>query len=109
VSGFQTYAPSRLAEIGEALRERNALRLRQAAHKISALLFVFSTIAGNVASDLEDRAAQGQLDEAQPLVERLEALTSELMRLVGGVSLNTLHDQIRIAGGDASRVARDRQ
>src|SRR5262249_32011269 len=30
---FQTYAPARLAEVRDALRERNALRLREAAHK----------------------------------------------------------------------------
>jgi hypothetical protein len=30
-----------------------------------------SRLSGNVASDLEDRAAQDQLEEAQPLVERL--------------------------------------
>src|SRR5262249_13965886 len=59
---FQTYAPARLAEMGEALRDRDAPRLCQAAHKFSALLFAFSTVAGNVASDLEDHAAQGQLE-----------------------------------------------
>ena len=90
---FQTYAPTRLAEVGDALRERDAPRLRQAAHKFCALLFAFSTVAGNVASDLEDHAAQGQLEEAQPLVEQLETMTQELMRLVGGLSLETLRQQ----------------
>jgi PAS domain S-box-containing protein len=91
---FQTYAPARLAELGDALRDRNALGLRQAAHKFSALLFAFSTVAGNVASDLEDHAAQGQLEEAQPLVGRLETMTQELMRLVGGLSLETLRQEV---------------
>jgi hypothetical protein len=81
---FQTYAPARLAEAGEALRRRDASRLRQTAHKFCPLLFAFSTAAGNAASDLEDRAAQGQFEEARPLVE---AMTHELMRLVGGISL----------------------
>jgi two-component system sensor histidine kinase/response regulator len=90
---FQTYAPARLAEVGDALRDRDAPRLRQAAHKFCPLLFAFSTVAGNVASDLEDHAAQGQLEEAQPLVERLEAMTQELMRLVGGLSLEALRRQ----------------
>jgi hypothetical protein len=48
--------------LGDALRERDAPRLRQAAHKFCALLFAFSTVAGNVASDLEDLAAAGQLE-----------------------------------------------
>jgi signal transduction histidine kinase/DNA-binding response OmpR family regulator len=105
---FQTYAPSRLAEVGEALRDRNAPRLRQAGHKFCPLLFAFSTVAGNVASELEDHAGQGHLEEAQPLVERLEAMTHELMRLVGGLSLETLRHQARIAVG-ASRADSERQ
>jgi len=90
---FQAYAPAQLAEVSDALRDRNAPRLRRAAHKFCPLLFAFSTVAGNVASDLEDHAAQGQLEEAQPLVERLETMTQELMRLVGGLSLETLRHQ----------------
>jgi len=91
---FQTYAPARLAELGNALRERDAPRLRQAAHKFCALLFAFSTVAGDVASDLEDHAAQGQLQEAQPLVEQLDSMTQELIRLARSLSLETLRQQV---------------
>jgi hypothetical protein len=94
---FQTYAPARLAEAKDALQAQDGPRLRQTAHKFCALLFVFSTIAGNVASDLEDHAAEGQLEEVQPLVERLEAMTQELLRLVGGLSLESLHQQAEAA------------
>jgi two-component system, sensor histidine kinase and response regulator len=90
---LKTYAPAQLAEVRDALRERDAPRLRQAAHKFCTLLFAFSTVAGNVASDLEDHAAQGRLEEAQPLVERLETMTQELVRLAGGLSLETLRQQ----------------
>ena len=90
---FQIYAPVRLGEVGDALRERNALRLRQAAHKLYPLMFAFSPVAGNVASELEDHAAQDRLEEAHPLVERLEAMTQELMRLVGDLSLEMLRQQ----------------
>jgi PAS domain S-box-containing protein len=90
---FQAYAPARLAEVDDALRERDAPRLRQAAHKFCALLFAFSTVAGNVASDLEDHAAEGRLGQAQPLVQRLAAMTQELLRLAGGLSLETLRQQ----------------
>jgi PAS domain S-box-containing protein len=98
---FQVYAPARLAEMGEALRDRDAPRLRQAAHKFCPLLLAFSTVAGNVASDLEDHAAGGQLEKAQPLVQRLETMTQELMRLAGGLSLETLRQQ--------AEASRDRQ
>jgi PAS domain S-box-containing protein len=94
---FQTYAPARMIEVSDALRERNARRLRQVAHKFCPLLFAFSTVAGNVASDLEEHAAQGQLEEAQPLVERLETMTQELMRIVGGLSLESLRRQAETA------------
>jgi two-component system, sensor histidine kinase and response regulator len=95
---FQTYAPVRLAEVGDALRERDALRLRQAAHKFCALLFAFSAVAGNVASDLEDHAIQGRLEEAQPLVKELETMTQELMRLAGSLSLEALQQQAKASG-----------
>ncbi len=94
---LQTYAPIRLAEVGGALRDRDAARLRQAAHKFCALLFAFSPAAGNVASDLEDHATQGRLEEAQPLAARLEAMTRELMRQAGGLSLETLRRPVEAA------------
>ena len=95
---FQTYVPARLAEVGEALRDQDAPRLREAAHKLSALLFAFSTAAGEVASDIEDHAAQGRLEEARPLVEQLEAMARELLRLTDGLSLETLRQQAEAAG-----------
>jgi len=101
---FQTYLPDRLAEVGAALRGRDAPRLREAAHKLCALLFEFSTVAGDVASDLEDHAAQGRLEEARPLVEQLEAMAQELLPLVGGLSIETPRHQAE-AAGDGKRTA----
>src|SRR3981081_1962755 len=95
---FQTYAPARIAGVGDILRERDAPRLRRAAHKFCALLFAFSTVAGNVASDLEDLATEGQLEAAQPLVERLETMTQELLLLAGGLSLEALRQQAEASG-----------
>jgi PAS domain S-box-containing protein len=95
---FQTYAPARLAEMIDALRDRDAPRLRRAAHKSCALLFAFSTVAGNVASNLEDLATQGQLEEAQSLVEQLVTMTNELMQLVGGLSLEAVRQQAEACG-----------
>ena len=54
-----------------ALRARDAVRLREAAHKLCGMVSAFSTVAGYVASDLEDQAAQGRLEELPALlVER---------------------------------------
>jgi hypothetical protein len=46
-----------------------------------------------VASELEDRAAQGQLEETRPLVARLETMAGELLRRASGLSLETLRAQ----------------
>jgi hypothetical protein len=102
--GLQSYLPGRLAEVGEALRARDAPRLRVAAHKLGGLLSAFSTVAGGVASDLEDWAAGGRLDECRPLVERLGAIAAELMEQVDGLSIEILRDQAG-AAGDRDRTA----
>ena len=99
---FQTYLPDRLTEMGEALRGSDAPRLRMAAHKLCALLYAFSTAAGDVASEVEDHAVQGQLEEACPLVEQLETMAQGLMREVEGLSIETLRHEVsgqRTEGG----------
>ncbi len=101
---FQNYLPDRLAEMGDALRDEDSPRLREAAHKLCALLYAFSTAAGDVASDLEDHAAQGRLEESRPLVEQLEAMARELLGLVGGLSLETLQHQAAAAGDSDQTV-----
>jgi CheY-like chemotaxis protein len=90
---FETYAPIRLAEVADAVRDRNAPRLRQAAHKFCPLLLAFSTIAGNVASDLEDLAAQDRIEESQPMVEKLGNMTDEIMRAIAGLSIKAARAQ----------------
>jgi CheY-like chemotaxis protein len=87
---FQTYVPARLAELRDALRERNALQLREVAHKLCSLLPAFSTTAGDVASDLEDLSAADRLEESRPLVGALETMCTELMRVVAGLSIEEL-------------------
>ena len=94
---LETRLPVRVAEVADALRAQDAPRLREAAHKLCPLLFAFSTTAGNVASELENQAAQGRLVEALPLVERLEEMAQELLPLVGGLSLETLRHQAKAA------------
>jgi hypothetical protein len=51
------------------------------------------------ASELEDHAAQGQLEEARPLAGQLEAMADELMGQAGGLSIDTLREQAGLAGG----------
>jgi CheY-like chemotaxis protein/HPt (histidine-containing phosphotransfer) domain-containing protein len=90
---FRARLPDQLNAVWDALRDGDALRLREAAHKLAGMVAAFSTVAGGMASELEDRAARGQLEEARPLAERLEAMAEELTRLVGGLSLDALRSQ----------------
>jgi CheY-like chemotaxis protein len=99
ISGaFRARLPDHLKAVQDALRERDALRLREAAHKLAGMAAAFSTVAGCLASELENRAAQGQLEEASALVAQLETMAEELLRLVGGLSLDGLREQARAAG-----------
>lgn len=98
---FRVRLPDQLIAIQNALRDGDAPRLREAAHKLSGMAAAFSTVAGGLSSELEDHAAEGRLKEAQVLVSQLKWMTEELMRLVGGVSIDTLRDQVqRIAETD---------
>jgi signal transduction histidine kinase/CheY-like chemotaxis protein len=90
---FRDCLPDHLKAVQAALRDCDAPRLREAAHKLAGMVAAFSTVAGGVASQLEDRAAQRQLEEAQPLVGQLETIAPELLRAVDGLSLETLRQQ----------------
>jgi PAS domain S-box-containing protein len=90
---FSARLPDHLTAVQDALREGDTAHLREAAHKLCGMVAAFSTIAGGVASDLEDHAAQGQLEEARPLVGQLQTIAEELVRLASGLSLETLRQQ----------------
>jgi PAS domain S-box-containing protein len=102
---FRTRLPEHLAAVRDALREQDAPRLREAAHKLCGMLAAFSTAAGGVASDLEDHAAHGQLEGASGLVERLDAMARELMHLAGSLSLEALRQQAGPADGHPAAAA----
>ena len=75
----------------------------EAAHKLSGLLSAISTVAGEVASKLEDQAASGRLEECRPLMEELEAIARELFQQVDGLSIETLRLQA-ISADDHDRT-----
>jgi PAS domain S-box-containing protein len=95
---FRSRLPDHLAAVRDAFRARDAAALREAAHKLSGMLAAFSSVAGGAASSLEDLASQWQLDEAGPLVDRLETMARELTRLVEGLSPEALRRQARFGG-----------
>jgi PAS domain S-box-containing protein len=87
---LQSRVPEYLAAICDAVRDQDAQRLREAAHKFYGMLSAFSTVAGDQAANLEDLAARGRLDEALPVVEELDKCATELARLAGGLTIETL-------------------
>jgi PAS domain S-box-containing protein len=106
---FRACLPDQLKAVQDALKDRDAPRLRAAAHKLTGMVAVFSTVVAGVASQLEDQAAQGHLEEIQPLVGQLETMVPELMRVVSGLAVDTLRQQMAPTGpptgrGDGSPV-----
>jgi signal transduction histidine kinase/DNA-binding response OmpR family regulator len=87
---LQSLVPEDLAAVRDALHDQDALRLREAAHKLYGTLSAFSTVAGDQAADLEDLAARGLLQEALPVVEELDQCATELAQLAGGLTVETL-------------------
>ena len=102
---FRARLPDHLAAVQDALREQDTLRLREATHKLRGMIAAFSTVADGVASDLEDHTDRGQLDEARPLLEQLKTMGEEIMRLAGGLSIETLRHAVE-AADDAKRTGR---
>src|SRR5262249_21516955 len=57
--------------VRDALRDQDAPRLREAAHKCCGMLSEFSAAAGDLAASLEEMAIGAQLDKATPILEQL--------------------------------------
>jgi HPt (histidine-containing phosphotransfer) domain-containing protein len=93
---FRASLPEYLAAVREAAGDRDAARLREAAHKLCGLVATFSTTAGDVASALEDLASAGQIEQALPVVRQLQTMCEELARVVGGLGLDDLRRQAAI-------------
>jgi HPt (histidine-containing phosphotransfer) domain-containing protein len=101
---LQSRVPEHLAAVRDALHHRDALRLREAAHKFCGMLAAFSTVAGDLAANLEDLAARGLLQEALLVVEQLDQCATELARLTAGLTVETLRKQAE-ATDDPNRAA----
>ena len=101
---LQARVPEHLAAIRDAMHDRDAPRLREAAHKFCGTLSAFSTAAGDRAADLEDLAARGLLQEALPVVEQLDRCATELARVTGGLTVEALRKLAEPADGP-SRAA----
>src|SRR5262249_53916435 len=96
--------PEHLAALREALRDQDAPRLREAAHKCCGMLSEVSVAAGDLAGRLEDLAVATQLDNAFPILQRLETIAQELVTLIDGITVDALRRQAEVTddpGGSA--------
>jgi two-component system, sensor histidine kinase and response regulator len=89
--GLREYLPKRMDELTRAARAADAVGIRETAHKLSSLLYAFSTTAGDVASQLEDLAAAGDLAPCVALVLRLEAMSAHLLSQTTDLTLEGRH------------------
>jgi len=93
---FQTYAPDRLAEVSESLRDRDSTRLRAAAHKLGGMVSSFSTCAAEAVAMLARLFAEGNTEEAIQTELRLTELLGDLLAVSETLSVEHLR---RWAGG----------
>ncbi|MDB5340699.1 MAG: domain S-box protein [Planctomycetaceae bacterium] len=90
---FRVRLPASLIAVQDALRDRDALQLREAAHKLSGMIAVFSSVAGDMASSLEDHAACDGLEECRSLVEHIDAVALTIIQQLDGLSIETLRQR----------------
>jgi HPt (histidine-containing phosphotransfer) domain-containing protein len=85
--------PEHLAALRDSLRDQDAPRLREAAHKCCGMLSEFSAAAGDLAGDLEELAASTQLDRAVSILEQLETMAPQLVEQVTGITVEAVRRQ----------------
>jgi CheY-like chemotaxis protein/HPt (histidine-containing phosphotransfer) domain-containing protein len=97
--------PEHLASLHQAVRTRDAPRLREAAHKCCGMLSEFSTAAGDLAGNLEELAEGAQIEQASTILEQLDTMADELVKQVDGVTIAALRREAAgstntLPGGD---------
>jgi PAS domain S-box-containing protein len=89
-SHFQTLAPARLSEAGEALRDGDRPRLREAAHKLGGMVSSFSAIAADAAALLGRLAADEKIEEANRAHRQLSEVVGRLISELDSLSVEQL-------------------
>ena len=87
---FQTFVPGRLAELSEALRDRNVSRLREAAHKLGGMVSSFSATAAEAVAVLGRLAGEGRIEEARQAHSRLAEIVGRLLAALDTLSVEQL-------------------
>jgi PAS domain S-box-containing protein len=89
---FAEQLPGLHEGVRAAFAAGDAAALREAAHKLSGMLSAFSSIAGGVATAIEEHAARNELTPCGPLMDRMESLCQQLLREVEAIDATQLLD-----------------
>jgi two-component system sensor histidine kinase/response regulator len=87
---FQTFVPDRLAEVSEALRDRNAPRLRKAVHKLGGMVSSFSATAAEAAALVGRLGSEGKIEEAIQNHSRLTEIVGRVISVLDTLSVEQL-------------------
>lgn len=82
--------PADLAAAYNCLHLLDGTGLREVAHRLYGTLAAISVSGGELASEVEDHAARGNLSEASPLLDELAALSEALLLELSDVSIESL-------------------
>jgi len=88
---FRERAPEHLAALSAARQSGDLAGMRETAHKLAAMVGVFSTPIGELASRIEELAEAGELAAAAELVTGLQTAVTTLIQLTGELNLERLH------------------
>jgi PAS domain S-box-containing protein len=90
---FQTFVPDRLAEVSDALRDRDTSRLGAAAHKLGGMVSSFSASAAEAVALLGKFGKQGKIEQAGQVYARLTAMVDGLLSVLDKLSVAQLRQR----------------
>jgi HPt (histidine-containing phosphotransfer) domain-containing protein len=90
---FQTFVPGRLAEVSDALRDRNPLRLQEAAHKLGGMVSSFSATAAEATALLGRLGSEGKIEEAIQAHSRLTEIVGKLISMLDSLTIESLRQR----------------
>jgi hypothetical protein len=80
----------RVLKLKRGLAEPGCFILARSGSQVLGMLSAFSTVTGDQAANLEDLATRGLLKYTVPVVEQLDRSASELARLAGKLTIESL-------------------
>jgi PAS domain S-box-containing protein len=92
---FQTFVPGGLAEVSNALREQNSLRLREATHKLGGTVSSFSATAAQTAALIGYLGGEGRIEEATQTFSRLTEIVGTLLPVLETLSIEQLRQPVK--------------